>query len=523
MSDITTISHADFGRAWSLRRERSMALLDVRERWEFADGHIAGACPMPRGLLELQSACALPDRTARLFVYSSQEHRARLAAATLGELGYASVQALAGGLDAWRGASRPLATGWGAPGKRLGELIARATQDLQAGADEVATDLQHGRALVIDVRPPWEHEQGHVPGAVNVSGAQLPSLAAGIAASIAAGRFDRVYTHCAGRTRGIAAAQLLRSLGIASARAVENGCMGWMLSGRTLEFGTGGALALSSSRPVAEEACAPGTDPDTITAAELGERVSAKMPQYVVDVRTVQEFLATRVAGSLSLPAGQILIESETWLPLAALPVIVVGSSRTQANWAADHLRALGYATYILVEGIEACAAAGVPLAEGHAEPAFAASDIQHVAATQLADVTAWQLLDVRSAGEFGIAHLASAHCIPRGLLERRSAELTTGERPLLLISARGVRARLAAPAVARMVSNGRRVAVLRGGLAAARDAGHPLSPGSGDSSIASRDTPGRIPAAVWRQPLEQTRPVMLRYLAWEEALAQQD
>ena len=60
---------------------------------------------------------------------------------------------------------------------------------------------------------------------------------------------------------------------------------------------------------------------------------------------------------------------------------------------------------------------------------------------------------------------------------------------------------------------------MLAGGLQAIRAAGMRLIEDAPDSSMASRDTPGRVSAAVWRMPLERTRPLMLRYLAWEEAL----
>lgn len=78
-------------------------VLDVREPDEYAAGHLPGAINIPRGLLEFKVSAtpALEQRDLKLVVYCKTGGRAALAACTLHEMGYVSVQSVTGGFDAW--------------------------------------------------------------------------------------------------------------------------------------------------------------------------------------------------------------------------------------------------------------------------------------------------------------------------------------------------------------------------------------------------------------------------------------
>ena len=79
-----------------------VTVLDVREPDEFEAGHIPGAKPLPRGLLEYKAAEELPDKDARIFVHCVLGGRGSLAAKSLKEMGYTNVANMEGGLSAWR-------------------------------------------------------------------------------------------------------------------------------------------------------------------------------------------------------------------------------------------------------------------------------------------------------------------------------------------------------------------------------------------------------------------------------------
>ena len=92
------------------RNDLGLILLDVREKEEFAKGHIPGARHLPRGQLELRVNSELPDPTQRILVACEFGRISTLAAATLRELGYTKAAALDGGIKAWREGGLPMTT-----------------------------------------------------------------------------------------------------------------------------------------------------------------------------------------------------------------------------------------------------------------------------------------------------------------------------------------------------------------------------------------------------------------------------
>ena len=101
------------GRAADRAGLRASAAGDLRrDEREFAAGHVPGARWLPRGWLELRIGEVAPDAGApRSWSPTTDGLGAVLAAATLMELGYRDVAALAGGTKAWRQAGRPLESG----------------------------------------------------------------------------------------------------------------------------------------------------------------------------------------------------------------------------------------------------------------------------------------------------------------------------------------------------------------------------------------------------------------------------
>lgn len=97
----------------------SYVLIDVREPGEFATGHIAGAIPIPRGVLEFQVEAhpaigcltepALALREQPIVLYCRTGGRSALAAESLQTLGFTRVRSLAGGITAWMAAGQPVA------------------------------------------------------------------------------------------------------------------------------------------------------------------------------------------------------------------------------------------------------------------------------------------------------------------------------------------------------------------------------------------------------------------------------
>ena len=80
-----------------------VALVDVRETDEWAQGHLPGAKHVPRGYLEQRIEGVVPDRAQRVILYCASGNRSALAAHTLGaELGYEHVESMTGGITLWK-------------------------------------------------------------------------------------------------------------------------------------------------------------------------------------------------------------------------------------------------------------------------------------------------------------------------------------------------------------------------------------------------------------------------------------
>jgi len=96
------IDEIDVSRAREFLAEADAAVVDVRERDEWAEGHIPGAVHIPRGSLESRIEGVVPDRSQTVVVYCGSGSRSAFAAKTLEELGYGNVLSLAGGFTDWK-------------------------------------------------------------------------------------------------------------------------------------------------------------------------------------------------------------------------------------------------------------------------------------------------------------------------------------------------------------------------------------------------------------------------------------
>jgi molybdopterin/thiamine biosynthesis adenylyltransferase/rhodanese-related sulfurtransferase len=102
------IDEVNASRAREIIAEDSAAVVDVRERDEWDEGHIPGAVHVPRGNLESRIETAVPDKSRQVVLYCSGGNRSAFAAKTLEELGYEHVVSLAGGFTDWKRNGNPV-------------------------------------------------------------------------------------------------------------------------------------------------------------------------------------------------------------------------------------------------------------------------------------------------------------------------------------------------------------------------------------------------------------------------------
>lgn len=91
-----------------LDRGEKFILIDVREESEFAQGHLRGAIPLGKGIIERDIEAKVPDPTAKIVLYCGGGFRSALAADNLQKMGYTNVISMDGGIRGWRERNYPL-------------------------------------------------------------------------------------------------------------------------------------------------------------------------------------------------------------------------------------------------------------------------------------------------------------------------------------------------------------------------------------------------------------------------------
>ena len=90
-----------------INREKAV-VVDVGEIEEFASGHVGGAKNVPFSELEDKLPGAVKNKALPLILVCPTGARSNRAVAVAKKLGYEQVQALGGGLKAWKDANLPL-------------------------------------------------------------------------------------------------------------------------------------------------------------------------------------------------------------------------------------------------------------------------------------------------------------------------------------------------------------------------------------------------------------------------------
>src|SRR5213078_4355673 len=98
---ITEISPQD---AAAKLNSGDAVIIDVRDKDEWDEEHIAGATHLSRGTIELDIEEKVPDLNTTIICHCGGGGRSALAAESLQKMGYRNVRSLAGGFKAWKAA-----------------------------------------------------------------------------------------------------------------------------------------------------------------------------------------------------------------------------------------------------------------------------------------------------------------------------------------------------------------------------------------------------------------------------------
>lgn len=495
-----------------------LALVDIREPGEFQHGHLLLASNMPLSRLELMAGRLLPRRGVPIVLCAGDPGDPRLEGAqeVFRGLGYRQVQVLDGGIADWPRHGFEVFTGFNVPSKAYGEWLEMARHTPSMDAQTLHLRIREGAVDVIDCRPGDEHARGAVPGARNLAGVELVRH---FAARAGADARRPIVVHCAGRTRGIVAAQSLIDLGSdGSVSVLENGLIGWQLSGYELAppshpdaapLPASDETARSRARERAQRLGVPLLDEAGYARleAESGER-----SLFRFDVRTVEEHQAGHRAGFVHVPGGQLLQSLDDHVGVLGARIVLFDPGLVRAVATAAYLREMGRRE-VFVLGGDGTSTGEEPAPSGAIE--HRGRDNREVSQEQAQALlrAGARVVDLGDSRRYRRMHLPGAAFAVRSLLHRYANRLA-GTQSLLLTCNDG---RLSALAAAEFEQRLRRpVYALAGGVEAWSRAGLPVD---GEAELLSEMVD------VATTPYDYTDDVRARmqaYIDWELGLMAQ-
>ncbi|MEC5386169.1 rhodanese-related sulfurtransferase [Uliginosibacterium sp. H3] len=225
LADRAGVLRASLGKLerWRAETERSLYLFDVRTPEEYAAGHLPGFLSTPGGQLVQETEMVAPVRGARIVLVDTDGVRANMTASWLAQMNW-DVHVL----DEVNAA---LFNVTGASPRSLPDE-ADVTSVATVGAGKLATWLDKGEAVVVDLGPSAQYVKRHVPGAWFVLRSQL---AEGIQRVRKAPRV--VLTSTDPELACFAARDLKASGGHQDVHVLEGGNAAWFAAGLPTESG----------------------------------------------------------------------------------------------------------------------------------------------------------------------------------------------------------------------------------------------------------------------------------------------
>ncbi|HEX7858330.1 MAG TPA: rhodanese-like domain-containing protein [Sphingobium sp.] len=336
----------------ALLARREIALIDVREEHDFAQGHPLFAAQIPLRLIEAEARWRIPRLDTPVVVYDDGEGLAEAAVEQLRALGYTDVALLTGGLAGWRDAGFELFEDVNSYSKAFGELVEHNRHTPSLPAEEVYALIEEKADIaILDARRFEEYATMNIPSGVSVPGAELVLRARAVAPD----PDTTIIVNCAGRTRSIIGTQSLINAGLPNRIfALRNGTIGWTLAGQALETGQQ-RRAEPAQGETAEDARAKArtvayrAGVKRITLPELEQlRTETGRTLYQYDVRLPEIYARGHLPGFRNAQGGQLVQETDHYASVRGARLVLADDHGSRADMTASWLAQMGWEVYVL-------------------------------------------------------------------------------------------------------------------------------------------------------------------------------
>lgn len=197
--------------------QQGAAMLDLRNKSAYVQKHVPGSVHLEvDDQLSNRIGFVLPSDVPIILLLEDKNHYQRVIY-SLARVGYENIIGyLSDNIDTWEVLGLPVTSG--------------DVQDIRPNELKVLLETNNDRLLtIIDVREPWEYQQGHIPGA------QLMPLGEFRVKVQELDTTQPIAVVCATGARSQTAAALLGRQGFTTVYNLVGGTSGWMGSGYSLE------------------------------------------------------------------------------------------------------------------------------------------------------------------------------------------------------------------------------------------------------------------------------------------------
>jgi rhodanese-related sulfurtransferase len=319
-----------------------LAVLDIRAK-DAVTGYgqplFGTNLPADRVLAEIDRS--VPRRQVRTVLVDGGDGAAARLATELAQNRWPNIHALDGGFPAWT-ASEFASRSFDIPGRDFSLVVKAERGTPSITVQELSERREKGEdIIVIDTRTVPEFTRDHVPGAVNVPGAELLLHYSEVVPS----ETTQVIVSCAGLPRAILGAQTLIDAKVPNTVAyLEDGTAAWRRAGWALEegltarYGDATPASREFGRDHAAQFATAGQFPEIDLDTARQWAADPARTTYLLDVRTPEEYAAEHLEGSLAAEGGQLLgLSSRTIATRGARLVLVDDTdgirARTVAHW----------------------------------------------------------------------------------------------------------------------------------------------------------------------------------------------